>query len=417
MMMSDSYNHIFGQSVNSLNTNLISGGSSGGEAALVGCAGSPIGIGTDIGGSIRIPAALQGLYSLMPCVGRQPYHHKGPAQKTIISVAGPFARDIENLEIYMQALEKAEPWTIDPQCVPVPWRRELATVPAGKKLRIGYVVDDGMVKCQPPIERTMRETIEKLKKEGHELFEWDTSSHAFGYQIWLKAILADGGAGCAKLCAAGSQPLIQGMLVGTSDDLMTPSELHELNHLKQEFQRSYLARWNDMEADALILPVTPWVGYTPKTWVKSSQNVGYTALYNLLNYAAVTVPVGVVEAGEAGVDAKGAQDWNAWRDIKEWRSESDRFNWEQCEFVECETRCRVSGVLIKILQMIPTWSTVCLYVYRWLADIMVTRMLSLLQRRWIVSSRLVHDFSICVQANLSHTQCMSIFWVCVSALG
>lgn len=71
--MSDSYNHVFGQSVNAFNKHLISGGSSGGEGALVGAQGSIIGVGTDIGGSIRIPAALQGLYGLLPSVGRIPW--------------------------------------------------------------------------------------------------------------------------------------------------------------------------------------------------------------------------------------------------------------------------------------------------------------------------------------------------------
>lgn len=73
LMMSDSYNHIFGQSINAFNHELISGGSSGGEGALLGARGSILGIGTDIGGSIRIPAALQGLYSICPTTGRVPW--------------------------------------------------------------------------------------------------------------------------------------------------------------------------------------------------------------------------------------------------------------------------------------------------------------------------------------------------------
>lgn len=71
--MSDSYNHVFGQCVNPLNRNLISGGSSGGEGALIAGGGSFLGIGTDIGGSIRVPACLQGLYGLSPTVGRIPF--------------------------------------------------------------------------------------------------------------------------------------------------------------------------------------------------------------------------------------------------------------------------------------------------------------------------------------------------------
>lgn len=72
--MSDSYNHVFGQSVNAFNRDLISGGSSGGEGALLAAGGSVLGIGTDIGGSIRIPANVQGLYSVCPTPGRVPWH-------------------------------------------------------------------------------------------------------------------------------------------------------------------------------------------------------------------------------------------------------------------------------------------------------------------------------------------------------
>lgn len=74
IQMSDSYNHVFGQSLNGLNNQLISGGSSGGEGALVSVGGSVVGIGTDIGGSIRIPANLQGLYSICPSTGRVPWN-------------------------------------------------------------------------------------------------------------------------------------------------------------------------------------------------------------------------------------------------------------------------------------------------------------------------------------------------------
>ena len=71
--MADSYNNVFGQSVNAFNHQLVSGGSSGGEAALVASGGGVIGIATDIGGSIRGPAALQGLYSVFPTTGRIPW--------------------------------------------------------------------------------------------------------------------------------------------------------------------------------------------------------------------------------------------------------------------------------------------------------------------------------------------------------
>lgn len=61
MMLAETVNNTFGRTLNPLNRKLTSGGSSGGESALIACRGSPIGIGTDIGGSLRIPAACTGM--------------------------------------------------------------------------------------------------------------------------------------------------------------------------------------------------------------------------------------------------------------------------------------------------------------------------------------------------------------------
>ncbi|RAH56459.1 amidase signature enzyme [Aspergillus piperis CBS 112811] len=285
LMMSDSYNHVFGQSINAFNNQLISGGSSGGEGALIGTGGSVVGIGTDIGGSIR-----------------------------------PMARSLSSIEHFMQSLLDSSPWNIDPGCIPIPWRKELAAKPTGK-LRLGIVYDDGVVKPQPPIARAMREVAEKLKEAGHEVFEWDTSLHVTGQNLWTKAILADGGQHCRYLCDIVGEPLIEGMVVGTEKDELTISEREELEETKWAYQTTFLQQWTSTNIDALLMPVTPWVGYRPKSWVVSSQWLGYTALWNLLNYAAVTVPVAKVD----GVLDQPDQEWLEHVP----RNDSDRFNWEQ----------------------------------------------------------------------------------------
>lgn len=66
-------NPVWGRTTNPYNENYTCGGSSGGEAALLAMDGSAIGIGSDIGGSLRIPAAYCGLYSLKPGGGRVSY--------------------------------------------------------------------------------------------------------------------------------------------------------------------------------------------------------------------------------------------------------------------------------------------------------------------------------------------------------
>jgi amidase len=73
LMSGETVNNIIGYTTNPKNQNLSAGGSSGGEGALISLKGSPIGFGTDIGGSIRIPAAFCGLYGLRPSAGRLPY--------------------------------------------------------------------------------------------------------------------------------------------------------------------------------------------------------------------------------------------------------------------------------------------------------------------------------------------------------
>lgn len=73
LMTGETVNNIIGYTTNPKNRNLSCGGSSGGEGALIALKGSPAGFGTDIGGSIRIPAAFNGLYGLRPSAGRMPY--------------------------------------------------------------------------------------------------------------------------------------------------------------------------------------------------------------------------------------------------------------------------------------------------------------------------------------------------------
>ncbi|EAA63825.1 hypothetical protein AN1512.2 [Aspergillus nidulans FGSC A4] len=288
LMMSDSYNHVFGQSVNAFNTKLISGGSSGGEGALVGAGGSVLGIGTDIG--------------------------------------GPMARSVSTIEYFMQSLLDSNPWNLDPGCIPIPWRRETAAFPdPTRKLKLGIVYDDGVVRPQPPVMRLMRELARELTNAGHEVVEWDTSLHRTGTTLWTRSILADGGYHCRQLCSLVDEPLIQGMVVGTSADELSSVEKEKLEEEKYAFQESYLAQWVASGIDALLLPVTPWLGYKPKQWVQSNQWLGYTALFNLLNYAAVTAPIGKAD-GEldhpvAGID-------NEWKGYAP-RNKADRFNYDQ----------------------------------------------------------------------------------------
>jgi amidase len=87
--------------------------------------GSPLGIGTDIGGSVRIPCAINNLFGLKAAGGR--FTSMGlksglPGQESIKSASGPMAKDLDALELWCKAALAGKPWERDPAVFPVPWR-------------------------------------------------------------------------------------------------------------------------------------------------------------------------------------------------------------------------------------------------------------------------------------------------------
>lgn len=80
----------------------------------------------------------------------------------------------------MEALPCAAPWEFDQHTAPVPWRRSMASL-RPKRLKIAFLVDDGVVKVQPPIERAIQEVVEALRAIGHEGMLWN-----FEFVVWSR---------------------------------------------------------------------------------------------------------------------------------------------------------------------------------------------------------------------------------------
>ncbi|KAI5479103.1 amidase [Pseudohyphozyma bogoriensis] len=144
LMAEESNNNIFGRTSNPINSSLISGGSSGGEGALVALKGAMVGFGTDFGGSIRKPSTYCGLYGLRPTTRRLPYQGvtnvlKG--FKGIESVIGPMARSVKTLQFVTKAIVDAEPWFLDARVIEKLFA-DLATADGGADLR-SFLADTG----------------------------------------------------------------------------------------------------------------------------------------------------------------------------------------------------------------------------------------------------------------------------------
>ncbi|XP_060061937.1 fatty-acid amide hydrolase 1 isoform X5 [Erinaceus europaeus] len=123
----DCSNPIYGQTLNPLNLQKTSGGSSGGEGALLAGRGSILGFGTDTGGSIRIPASFCGICGLKPTGFRLSYSGIASAvkgKKSVTTMAGPMALDVESLVLSLKVLLSEDMHQLDPTVPPIPFREE-----------------------------------------------------------------------------------------------------------------------------------------------------------------------------------------------------------------------------------------------------------------------------------------------------
>lgn len=257
MMIAESVNNTFGRTVHPRHRQLTSGGSSGGESALIAFRGSPLGIGTDIGGSLRIPAACTGIFTLRPSFGRFPTlgcRSGLGGQEAVQSVNGPLARSLDDLVLEARAVVDAEPWRHDPRMLPLPWRA--AELP--RTLRIAVMWDDGMVVPTPPVARALRTAVEKLRAAGHEVVEWDPRDQKQGLSLLGRMFVADGGISVRKELERTGEPFRPEMAPYATAKELGTYDLWQIHLERTGLQKRYLDRWNEAGIDAILCPTTPF---------------------------------------------------------------------------------------------------------------------------------------------------------------
>ena len=153
----DSVNNVFGRTLNPQNMRLTAGGSSGGEGALLHMRGSALGVGTDIAGSIRIPAMCNGLYGIAPTRGRVAFGGQemgtllAADEVTIGAKAGPMGHSVRDCELFLRTMSAAKAWERDPAIVPgfhdssdLSLSALQPSIEGGYPLTIGVLSTDGL---------------------------------------------------------------------------------------------------------------------------------------------------------------------------------------------------------------------------------------------------------------------------------
>ncbi|KAG5356150.1 putative amidase [Yarrowia sp. B02] len=294
LMSGESHSPLHGYTLNPHNTVLSSGGSSSGEGALISIGVSKLGLGTDIGGSVREPASFCGIYSLRPTFGR--LSETGvdmmmAGNESIRSVCGPMSSDLRLIEAYMKDMGSKEVWKIDPSVDRWVWRS--LSLGNKKKLRVGYCFDDGFVRAFPPIEKGILKLVEQLRGTKFEGLEVELSiynppSISKANDLLLSFYFPDGGERIKNHFDRFKEPITpqtQDILDGIREH--SYEELWNLHQERDEFRMDFHKDFCS-KFDVVIYPVNNSIAPVFHT----SKNLMYCGIWNLMDYPAVVVPTG-----------------------------------------------------------------------------------------------------------------------------
>lgn len=218
MLIADCGNHIYGTTKNPFDESRTPGGSSGGEACLVAAGGSPFGIGTDIGGSIRMPAAWCGLLGMMPTEGRFTTVGNSPpifpGLIAINSTCGPMVRHPSDAVLFYRAISGKLMNKLDPLTPNVSFDEtqysgisndtstEKSDLQGDQKsssegerktsLVIGYFVDNGVFTPSRACQRAVNIAVEELRRKGHTVVPFQPHNVLEAHECFFTFMAGDG---------------------------------------------------------------------------------------------------------------------------------------------------------------------------------------------------------------------------------
>ncbi|KAF7333436.1 Amidase domain-containing protein [Mycena venus] len=289
----------WGQVLNPCNTKLTPGGSSGGCSALVAFGGSPVSIGSDIGGSIRSPANACGIWTLKPTTSRVP---KGmictaqPGADSILSTFGPLTRSLRDIDLWFSVVLGGKPWLNEYNLAPIPWEIPVSPRWSGSNglMRIGVMWHDGVVLPQPPIRRALKTLVDVLRQDPvkFEIVDYPPFKHFEAGELAHELYFVDGGAYVRARAAATGEPVLpltEWVMTLPSVKNHTIHELWELNLRREALRAEYLQHYNAQNVDVILCPA----GAGPAPVLGTCKYWGYTNVWNFVDYPAAVFPTGL----------------------------------------------------------------------------------------------------------------------------
>ncbi|OLN86446.1 putative amidase [Colletotrichum chlorophyti] len=290
---------LYGRVLNPYNITLTAGGSTGGAAALLALRGSVLSIGTDIGGSIRVPASFCGLYGFKSTSYTLPMRgFVGPggfaAELNVLSSTGPLSSSLRDLDFFVSVLNAAHPHLEDPRLIPTTWTG-LRTTVERKSLVVGFMMNDGLIVPQPPVTRALRWAREKLSQNS----EFEVKDFA-AYRVdealrnMQLAFFPDGGKQIKHALEATGEPALPLTKLAIQDAEASGQDLDAAGVLRHRvardsFRCDFARHWNALDVDVVVCPA--YVG--PACSHETGLFWNYGAFWNYVDYPGVVIPTPV----------------------------------------------------------------------------------------------------------------------------
>lgn len=333
MLSLDCYNDVWGITENPHVKGYAPGGSTGGEACLLAYGGSRIGIGTDVAGSVRVPAHFSGCYSLKCSTGRFPKYGNTTSmsgQEGIPAVYSPMARTFKDLSYFLKAVIGMKPWDYDYSVHYMPWKEE-EKLP--EKVRIGVMYTDGIVTPSPACARALDMAVDALKAQGHEVVTFDCPDPLKCLRVASQLLCSDSFKvalrkqrwgevndwGVERARFASRLPrwmkrIWAWYLENIKGDKVwatlvrdwnekTITERWDLVAEREGYKAEFFEAWNDKKIDFLLTVPNATPAFPTHGLYESFSSCGYTFMFNLTDYCAGVLPVTHVDKSLDAVDA------------------------------------------------------------------------------------------------------------------
>ncbi|KAF2251569.1 general amidase-like protein GmdB [Trematosphaeria pertusa] len=286
----------YGRTLNPFNITLSAGGSTGGEAALIAMKGSVLGVGTDIGGSIRGPSAFCGIYGFKPTTYTLPMKDFLPtpfsAELNVLCSTGPMCRSLRDMNLFMSGIVGAKPHLLDPRLIPIPWTG--LQTPVSKPLKVGIINNDGFIEPQPPVKRAIAWAKERLSDPKYvEFLQIKDFKPYAAAEAWSKIrrmYWPDGGKMTKDAITSSGEPVLPltEWIMKDAEPLgmLTAEDVNQARRGRDNFRCAFAESWQEQDVDVVIGPA--FVG--PACAHETAFYWTYTSLYNFVDYPGAVFP-------------------------------------------------------------------------------------------------------------------------------